>query len=110
MGEDLLDVPALDDRAVVHHQDPVGQVVHHAQVVRDEQQRGAGGGPDAGQQVEDLGLDGHVQGGDRFVADDQAGPRGERAGDRDALTLAAGELSRKPVEHVGGQTDPIEQR
>ena len=44
------------------------------------------------EQVEDLRLHRHVEGGDRLVADDQLRVEHERAGDADALALAAREL------------------
>ncbi len=44
------------------------------------------------EQVDHLGLDGEVEGGDRFVGYDEAGPHRQGAGDADALALAAGEL------------------
>ena len=43
------------------------------------------------QQVDDLGLDRDVERGDGLVGDDQLGLQRERAGDADALPLAAGE-------------------
>ena len=46
------------------------------------------------EQVDDLGLDGHVQGADGLVAHDQLRLHGERPGDADALALAAAELVR----------------
>ena len=41
------------------------------------------------QQVDDLGLDRDVERRDRLVGDEQLGLDGERAGDADALALAA---------------------
>ena len=49
---------------------------------------------EVGQQVEDLGLDRHVEGRDRLVADEQVGLGHQGPGDADALALAAGELAR----------------
>ena len=44
------------------------------------------------QQIEDLGLDGHVQGGHRLVGHHEPGLGDEGAGDADALALTAGKL------------------
>ena len=44
------------------------------------------------QHIDHLGLNGHVQGGDGLVADDELGIDRQGAGDADALALAAGEL------------------
>jgi hypothetical protein len=54
------------------------------------------------QQVDDLRLDRDVERRDRLVADDELGLDGERAGDADALALAAGELVRAAAHVVGG--------
>ena len=44
------------------------------------------------EEIEDLGLDRDVEGGDRFVGEDEFRFGGEGAGDGDALALAAGEF------------------
>src|SRR3546814_16553905 len=49
------------------------------------------------QQGDDLRLDGDVEGGHRLVADDELRVEDQRAGDADALALAAGELVRIAV-------------
>ena len=72
----------------------MGQVLHNGQVVADEQQRQAELVLQVRQQVDDLRLDRDVERGDRLVADDQVRPGRERAGDADALALAAGEFVR----------------
>ena len=61
------------------------------------------------EQVDDLRLDGHVQGRHRLVADDQLGLQGERAGDADALALATGELVREAVVVLRVEPDQLEQ-
>ena len=87
-------VGQLGDPAQVHHRDPVADVLDDAHVVGDEQV----GQPELAlellEQVEDLGLDRDVERGDRLVADDEVRLEHERAGDPDALALAAGELVR----------------
>ena len=44
------------------------------------------------EELEDLGLDRHVEGGRRLVGDEQLGLAGERHGDHDPLAHAAREL------------------
>src|SRR5207237_9927363 len=44
-----------------------------------------------------------------LVADDEVGPGRERPGDRDALTLAAGEFRREPVREPRRKADAREQ-
>ncbi len=61
------------------------------------------------QQVDDLGLHGHVQRRHRLVADDDLRTQREAAGDPDPLPLAAGELVRIAVDVLGVQADDLEQ-
>jgi hypothetical protein len=67
-------------------------VLHDRQVVGDEHQREVVAGLEVVEQVEDLRLHRHVEGGHRLVADDQVGLHDQRPGDRDALALPAREL------------------
>jgi hypothetical protein len=91
-GEDVLDRALLDGLAGEHHHHPLGDLGHHPHVVGDEQHRH----PDLLLQqldeIEDLGLDGDVQGGGRLIRDEQRRAAGERHGDHGALAHAAGEL------------------
>ncbi len=106
---DLLVRADLDDPAEVHDADPVGDVPDDGQVVRDEQEAQVEFGLQPVQQVDDLGLDRHVERGDRFVRDDDLGVEREAAGDPDALALTAGELVRIAVDVLRVQTDDVEQ-
>ena len=76
---------------------------HDGEVVRDEDQREIERANEVGEEVEDLRLDGDVEGGDGFVGDDDLGVEGEGAGDGDALTLSAGELVRVFLHVARGQ-------
>ncbi len=69
----------------------------HRQVVGDEEIGQAEVLLQFDEQVEDLGLDRDIERGNRFVADDEFRLEGERAGDADALALAAGKLERVAV-------------
>ena len=91
---DVVPVADLDDLAEVHDRDPLAEVPHHRQVVRDEDERQVQLALQVAQQVDHLRLDRDVQRGDRLVGDDQLRAQRERAGDADALALAAGELVR----------------
>ena len=106
---ELLGRRELDDLAEVHDGDAVGDVAHDAEVVRDE---------DVGQrelvlqvveQVHDLRLDRDVERGDGLVGDDQPRIQRERAGDADALALAARELVRIAVVVLGREPDDVHQ-
>ena len=95
----------LDDLAQVHHRDPVGDVADHRQVVGDEEVRQAESLLELLEQVHDLRLDAHVERRDRLVAHDELRVQRERAGDADALALAARELVRVAAGHVRVEAD-----
>jgi hypothetical protein len=101
-------VGQLHDLAEVHHGDAVGDVADHREVVRDDHVRQAELVLEVVHQVDDLRLDGHVERGDRLVGDDHTGLEGERAGDADALTLAAGELVRVAVVVLRAQAHQLQ--
>ena len=63
--------------------------------------------PDLVEQLEHLRLHRHVERRHRLVGDQQLGLHGERAGDADALALAAGELVRIAVERVRDRAAPV---
>ena len=90
--EDVHRVAVLHQVAQVHHAHRVGDVLHHAQVVGDEQVCELILLLQLLEQVDDLGLDGHVQGADGLVAHHELRVQGQGPGDADALALAAGEL------------------
>ena len=90
--EDVVDVARLHDAPGVHDGDAVGHARHDAQIVGDHDDPGAGLPLGRAQHVEDLGLDGHVQGRGGLVGDDEVGVVGDGDGDDGALAHAAGEL------------------
>jgi hypothetical protein len=61
-------------------------------VMGDEQVRQTQSLLEVFRQVDDLGTNGHIQGGDRFVEHDQSGGQREDTGQCDTLTLAAAAL------------------
>jgi hypothetical protein len=73
---------AQDDRFI-------GELAHDGQVVADEDVGDVRFVADVGEQVQHLGLNGDVEGGDGFVEDQDCWLRCEGAGDRDPLPLAA---------------------
>ena len=96
MGVDRGGAADLAHLAQVHDHDPVADVLHHRQVMGDEQHGQAVATLHVLQQVQDLGLDGHVERRHRLVADQHLGIERQGPGDADALALAAGELMRTP--------------
>ena len=99
----------LHDLAEVHDRDPVGDVPDDCEVVRDEEVREAELALQLLEQVDDLRLDRDVERRHRLVADDEVRVERERAGDADALALAARELVRVARGGVGRQADDLEQ-
>ena len=102
---ELVGVRQLDDLAEVHDRHAVAHVAHDRQVVGDEDERQPEVALEVAQQVEDLRLDRDVERGDRLVGDDQLRLERERAGDADALALAARELVRVAVVVLGVEPD-----
>ena len=96
--ENIGGAAGLDDLALGHDADPVGDLADNAEVMRDEQKRHAALGFQAGEQLQYLRLHGHIERRRRLVGDQQLRLVGERHGDHDALALAAGQLVR-----IGGE-------
>jgi len=96
VAEDLVGWPLLDDQAVVHEDDAVGDVAGEADLVGhdDHGHAGFGKAADDGQHIADQF---RVEGGGRFIEQHQAGRDGQRAGDGDALLLPAGEAVRQVI-------------
>ena len=99
----------LDDLAQVHHGDPVGDVLHHREVVRDEQIREVELPLQVVQEVQDLCLDRDVERRHGFVAHDQLRTQRERSGDADPLPLTTRELVRVPVVVLGVEAHELHQ-
>ena len=94
IGVDLPGRPPLHDPARVHHVDPVGVAGHDAEVVGDDEHRDAELAGQVLQQLQDLGLDGHVERRGGLVGEDERRVAGQRHGDHDPLAHAAAELVR----------------
>ena len=86
--ENLFDRAFLDLVAAEHDHDAVGHLRHHGHVMGDEHHRRAGLALQPVDQGQDLGLDGHVQRGGRFIRDQQARLAGQRHCDHHALAHA----------------------
>ena len=95
----------LDDLALQHHADPVGDAPDDAEVVGDEQDRHAEPRLQLLQQHQDLRLHGDVERCGRLVGDQQVGLVGERHRDHHALALAARKLVRIGIEPARGIAD-----
>ena len=92
VGVELVARRQLHHAAQIHHRDAVGDVFDDVQIMRDEQVRQPHALLQIVREVDHLRLNRHIQRGDRLVADDELRLDGERAGNADALALAAGKL------------------
>ena len=106
IGEQVVDIGALDDLAGIHHQHLVGDLGDDAEIVGDDQDRHAEPLLQVAQQVEDLGLDGDVERRRRLVGDQQRRLAGQRHGDHHALAHAARHVVRIVVDALRGRGDP----
>ena len=79
----------FDEFAQIHHPDTVGNVGDDGEIMRDEEIGKIELFLELLEQIEHLSLDGDIQGRNRFVADDEFGIERQRAGNADALPLAA---------------------
>ena len=100
-GENLARRAALDHLAAAHDDDLARQRPDDLEIVRNEQIGERAALLQVAQQVDDLRLHRHVERRGRLVEDDEFGIERHRAGDGDALALAAGEFVRVAV-HAGG--------
>src|SRR5262245_306592 len=100
-------VAVVDDLAVVEHDEAAGHRGGH-RLVRDHDHRLAELVDGAAQQAEHLLGGVRVQIAGRLVGEQHGRPVHERAGDGDALLLAAGEL-RRPVRQAVAQPDGLDQ-
>ena len=92
IAEELPHRRFLHDLACIHHHDSLRVFGDHAHRMRDEQHGHCVLFLQAGEQLEDLGLDGYVQCGGWLIRDEEFGIAGKRHGDHDALAHAAGKL------------------
>ena len=76
-GVERVPVRQLDDLAQVHDGNAVAHLPDNGEVVGNEQVGQAEAGLQVGQQRQDLGLDGHVEGGHRLVEHHEAGLDGQ---------------------------------
>ena len=92
----------------VHHDQPVRDVPGARDVVRDVEDRDALLVAQLRHQVEQADPDRHVEHGDRLVGQDQLRPRRQRLGEADPLPLAAAQLVREALQHLGAEPDHLE--
>jgi len=99
----------LDQAAALHDGDAGAEVADERHGVGDEEVGEAVFLLEAAEQIDDLGSDADIEGGNRLVENEKAGPEGQGAGNVDALALAAGELMRMAAERGLVHADLAEQ-
>ena len=108
IGEELRGRRAFDDPAGIHHRHLVAGLGHHAEVVRDQQERGLQPAAQVGEQFENLRLDRDVECRGGFVGDHEIGFAGQRYRDHHPLSHAARQLVRIFVEPLLGIGQPYQ--
>src|SRR2546425_186657 len=103
--EDFPDRSFLHDAPRVHHRHSVTRLGHNPEVVRHEEKGEAVTPPQLLQDLEDLALDDHVQGGRGFVRDDQFRLEDERHRNHDALPHSAAEFMGIVAKAARGNAD-----
>ncbi len=102
----LLSISQFDDFTQIHYCDSVTDMLYNAQVMGDEKVCQAEFLLKVFKQVDDLGLDGQVEGRDWLVGDDQARLHRKSASDADALgRRRRASLGPRPV-HPGPDRQP----
>ena len=109
LGVQLLSRALLDDAAQVHHCDAIAGVVHHGQIVRDQQVGQPETFLEVLEKIDHLALGGHVERAHRLVQDEQAWAQRQSSRDGDALALPARELVRLAFEMLTGESDELQQ-
>ena len=94
-------------RTRLHHDHPVGQRHRLLDIVGDNQQRGALGGPQGQQVLMQAGAGESIERGERFVQQQHFWFGRQRTGNGDALRLPAGQLAR-PAIIIAGQAHTLE--
>ena len=92
--EDLLGGGGLNDVTGVHNLHAVGHTGHHTHGVGDHHHTGTGFALEVAHQVQNLGLNGHVQSSCRLIGDEKLRVTRERHSDHHSLTHTTRELVR----------------
>src|SRR6478672_6735589 len=82
----------FDDLALTHDRDVIAQVADDRQIVTDEHRGQTQFRLGVAEEIEDLRLNGNVERRGRLTGEHQRGSEDDRAGDGDALALAAAQL------------------
>ena len=105
ISEDLLGVADFYHLAQIHHGDAVAHVAHRREIMRDHDETDTQLIAQLSEEFQDGRLNRNVQGGHRFIRDNQAGLHGQGASNGDSLTLTSRKRSGVSREGVGRKTD-----
>ena len=105
MAEHVEHLAGLRHPAGVHDGDPIGHPGDDPEVMGDQKDGRTGGVLNPLEQFEDLGLDGHVEGGGRLVGNEHIGVVGDGHGGHGPLEHPAGELVGELAGPFGGVGD-----
>jgi hypothetical protein len=92
LADDGLGVRHFDNFTQIHHHDPMAEVFDYSQIMRYKQEGDPALLLQILQEVDDLGLNGNVQGADRLITDKQFRLNSQSPRDSNALALAAAEF------------------
>ena len=109
VADDIARKSKFDDSPPQHDDDAIAQIVYDADIVGDERKGCALGLAQFGYEFQDLGLDRHIERRHGLIGYDQPWGRSKRAGNGDALALAAREFVRISVNLGTLQLDDAEQ-
>lgn len=101
----ILPTGHFHDLSQIHHSNSITDVFDDSKIMRNEEIREPQLISKVHQKVEDLGLDGDIEGRDGFIGDDQIGTKGDSPGNSDPLPLSSAELMRIPESVLRMETD-----
>jgi hypothetical protein len=99
----------LDDVTEVHDRDPIRNMLNNQEVVSNKEIGELQFALKLFEGIENLSLDRNVEGGDRFIANNEFRIEGEGAGDADALTLTTAEFVGVTGGVFGAEADRLHQ-
>jgi hypothetical protein len=100
----------FNNLARIHNGQAAGQVGYQAQIMGYQHISEGKLFFKAQEQIDDLGLDGHIQGAYRLIGQKQAGAQGQGPGNADTLALSSAELVRVKPGLFRGQTHRLQEK
>jgi hypothetical protein len=108
IAKDIVRATLLDNAAKIHHDDAVGEMAHHMEIVADEQDRQTETLAQIREQIDDLSLDRDVERCNRLVGDNEVRIGRQGTCDGDALALASREFVGQAVRLLWAKPNLIE--